>query len=927
MSSDVVESCAAFSVTDVQRDGSTAPIDALLIINSLNSGSAYQPELDVDGSGAIEPLDALITINAINAQVASDTAVIRCLQDGVAMETSRYRLDQTNDATSLQSGTLFQNDIAVAQDVNSLGSNAFGLPTYSLNGGQAVSYLSPTSTGVGIVIIASGFTKYQIVDSVHYGLNSQGWLYINGQPSYAKTKDFFFSQGNKLHTLNVSGLLERRDGSNWIELDTDVRKYWVNSDSVWTFGRDGIVATNGEAKWSGILDFELIEETNELVALNNSGLLEVRGSDLQWRSIVPDAISFWVNGGRVWSVGRDGSLRTNGEVGWSRIENARMSPGGQLFVLNRGGLLERREPNFTWTKLDEDCIEFYLSGESVISRGRDGWANIDGVPYWANTEMVNYVDGVIFWASSSVASRHPTPLGDKPVTQIENVRNYAVLNGRLFTIASDNVFRIDGIPTLWDINTFEIAGFQITLHRFDRVDDVFDWRFDIQVQIAQKANTSSGQVISGIRGITGNVLSPSQLNSMGIAPDYVLKPVVKIENRDGSVGSGTILDYGGNRFVLTAAHVVEHKTSTGFAIDPSKLRITFEKLNGQKLVYHVRSSLGRDIFGNSDIALLELELGQFFNDDRELVTNPIPAVDGAILSSNTSQVGKNNPVISVGYGLNNNIYKTSASFDEVAGQRNGGQRSVEETIDNPASEKLPDGTPIPGRQLKFLKAAQGVGTESGDSGGPDFVYARTESGKSIAYLVGVHSYGTPSLSRNFPEVDKPIGYSDFNDPSYSVLLMPDMVTKMQKWILSKYQPSAPTLKVGALVFHAGDGRQAHDPGEWKYTLQLSGGASLLHRPNEVEVFGDFSQGQAYTLGDGIRFIVGREIRIEFFGSDSDFFFSTDPLPSLDTRFAISETTPIGRKIALSSRILGSSTDLEPIDASFWYEIVPGGGWV
>ncbi|MFO0904332.1 MAG: dockerin type I domain-containing protein [Pirellulales bacterium] len=57
---------------DVNRDGSVTPLDALIIINALNSGNGeaeavaagYRP--DVDGSGSVVPLDALYVINALN---------------------------------------------------------------------------------------------------------------------------------------------------------------------------------------------------------------------------------------------------------------------------------------------------------------------------------------------------------------------------------------------------------------------------------------------------------------------------------------------------------------------------------------------------------------------------------------------------------------------------------------------------------------------------------------------------------------------------------------------------------------------------------------------------------------------------------------------------------------------------------------------
>ncbi|MBC7854797.1 MAG: hypothetical protein IAF94_15300, partial [Pirellulaceae bacterium] len=60
---------------DVNNDGSVSPIDALLIINKLNSGDttlvstpfSHAPFVDVNGDGSCAPIDALIIINKLNA--------------------------------------------------------------------------------------------------------------------------------------------------------------------------------------------------------------------------------------------------------------------------------------------------------------------------------------------------------------------------------------------------------------------------------------------------------------------------------------------------------------------------------------------------------------------------------------------------------------------------------------------------------------------------------------------------------------------------------------------------------------------------------------------------------------------------------------------------------------------------------------------
>ncbi len=62
------------SPLDINQDGYTTPIDALLIINWLNQTSpqeAAQDVLDTNRDGFVTPIDALLTINQLNEPVPS----------------------------------------------------------------------------------------------------------------------------------------------------------------------------------------------------------------------------------------------------------------------------------------------------------------------------------------------------------------------------------------------------------------------------------------------------------------------------------------------------------------------------------------------------------------------------------------------------------------------------------------------------------------------------------------------------------------------------------------------------------------------------------------------------------------------------------------------------------------------------------------
>ncbi|MFV2066256.1 MAG: NF038122 family metalloprotease [Pirellulales bacterium] len=100
-----------------------SPLDALIVINELNNPQFSDPETgalpipppvppgassdapffyDVDGDGFIAPLDALLVINALNSQVASQAGVAATAvadADPVVVLSSGERLEQLSDAT------------------------------------------------------------------------------------------------------------------------------------------------------------------------------------------------------------------------------------------------------------------------------------------------------------------------------------------------------------------------------------------------------------------------------------------------------------------------------------------------------------------------------------------------------------------------------------------------------------------------------------------------------------------------------------------------------------------------------------------------------------------------------------------------------------------------------------------------------------
>jgi hypothetical protein len=77
---------------DVNGDGVVAPIDALQVINELNSRGSYSlkqpddpspPYLDVNGDNSVAPIDALLVINYLNLapQPQSSQAAVSSVSD------------------------------------------------------------------------------------------------------------------------------------------------------------------------------------------------------------------------------------------------------------------------------------------------------------------------------------------------------------------------------------------------------------------------------------------------------------------------------------------------------------------------------------------------------------------------------------------------------------------------------------------------------------------------------------------------------------------------------------------------------------------------------------------------------------------------------------------------------------------------------
>jgi hypothetical protein len=108
--------------TDVNFDGTTSPLDALIVINYLNApsnGLAYPTFADVSGDRLVSPLDVLQVINflnsntvAVNAEGEAEAARPIVIPIGTSAFPSAVTLDALNVATPRQSGDVIRTVVA-----------------------------------------------------------------------------------------------------------------------------------------------------------------------------------------------------------------------------------------------------------------------------------------------------------------------------------------------------------------------------------------------------------------------------------------------------------------------------------------------------------------------------------------------------------------------------------------------------------------------------------------------------------------------------------------------------------------------------------------------------------------------------------------------------------------------------------------------
>jgi Trypsin len=720
----------------------------------------------------------------------------------------------------------------------------------------------------------------------------------------------------------------------WVTINQNVSKYWFIGDRLISFSYfDGELNEGSTTIKTGVREaqvegttvytrsYNLVVESKPL-----GGSWTVRDTDAQNMYIKNDVV--WTQKTSVFPLMR---LYRNGSLKWpfsSKV--AKIAENGDIILLSATSRVSRYSPDFLKEAvLDPSAQYFRVRGNTVLTHGWDGVTRINGASTWGATKAIDFdVDGNILWVGDSIARRYFMAngqlTGESEILSTE-IRFALIHDNRLLTVSKDNYLRLDGTAIIGGVKSFygvqsrDQATWELdfnspqTLHvvMLDDSEVLLPWLGGITQSFPawdDNASYSSGQA-GGIRGITG------AYQNMDAVPKAFQESVVKISYPSGpgkiSYGSGTILQDGNNFFVLTAAHVVEGSCEVGgkLCVDASRITVTSQTVNGAVRNLAVQKIYGRAKFSNKDLALIQLTESA---DGIVGARLPVASYLQYELEDNETHVA------SVGYGLNDSIFSSSPRLEEISGQRRFGIRKVDGTDDNPVSEVLPDGTPIPGLQIVFESVRGAAASQHGDSGGPDFRWAGKMNGLSIPEIIGVHSYGETSASRIVYDSSgrsHDVKYSKYGDSSASVMLTSSVRDEIMAAMQEDFMMVNPSLSFQLYISEDGDGGDIFSgSGEWVIDISISGGATYNSGTYSFDAADRGIFNPVPTLGANL----DQLIAFKMFGYEDDGNDDAMITP-YHREFAITSST-----LAYQWISLGFGRGDDDIDFWFSYRVTPSG---
>lgn len=426
--------------------------------------------------------------------------------------------------------------------------------------------------------------------------------------------------------------------------------------------------------------------------------------------------------GSVWVL-KDSTLRRNdqivlgGEIGFSSVQQFEMTLQGEVYALTHAldpwhWTSELHWSNgTTWTQLGWNAHNLSLDtlGRAYVQAG-SMFLRFSGVSQEVLASEVSYFQkyGEEFFVQQR-DGKLSLFQGNSLIRVATNVNRFNLAEGKLAITTSDG-------NTETTMLTGDLAGFM---------------RAAIENEPQPPTTTNPSGNSHGVIGHI-NVAGPIMAEyGSAQAPKSVLSSVGRIDvaraGRRLEGGSGTLLYWGDNQYVLTAAHVVEDDSGNPYTPDDfTKITFNLAFAHQNNLVsvnlagVEVDGVIGRDHFEGRDLALLHLK-------------RPVREVFGAHLPENDIPLKK---VLLAGYG------KDSAN-DQTKNLTFGyGTIDREHEV---ISRNYASGRPFMRGEhvVNVYHAGDGeAAVASGDSGGPAFL-AQTRVFDGDTYLaptiVGVHS--------------------------------------------------------------------------------------------------------------------------------------------------------------------------------------------
>ncbi|MEZ6090019.1 MAG: dockerin type I domain-containing protein [Pirellulaceae bacterium] len=376
--------------------------------------------------------------------------------------------------------------------------------------------------------------------------------------------------------------------------------------------------------------------------------------------------------------------------------------------------------------------------------------------------------------------------------------------------------------------------------------DLQEFILDKLIDDSQPNVSDSTHQHSGTYGVVGNTLSEHQLIAQygdWTTATRVLESSGKI-TVGSTLGSGTLLARGGNRYVLTAAHVVEQRF--GVLVNPRDVTFTLTPPATAGVFaiarhnYEVERIVGRTAFAGRDFALLKLREPILASSKAYL-----DGVVGAMLPNEAPiDIRRGTQLLVVGYGN-----------DEmgVNGLRRFGFTDVEGRTSPNQTFNVKGDTYIGQHLIYQYDSAAEVAFAGGDSGGAD-LYVQKYGGYLYPIVAGVHSLAED------PNED---GITQSGNRTFSLEVTSGVAELLTEMIGVDYEIR---YNVFIDVINDSDPFLADD-GEWNVSFQLN-----FNDPVSVFFYANEHRGNAgrdYRMIDQELTSLGSRIRLWMHGFESD----------------------------------------------------------